>query len=104
MYPRGPLPYSIVARRNLSGRSAPYAAENSDNLLAQWRLRVGKLDGWKGNGEVFQDEADSGRSSAAADRRVDHRGHHDRAGATYKVLAWVKIASSEGADWGGMRL
>ena len=102
-YPRGPFPYSIVLAATCLTIGA-YAAENSDNLLPNGGFESGKLDGWKGNGEVSQDEAHSGHWSARLTGGSITADITTEPGATYKVLAWVKIASSEGADWGGMRL
>jgi hypothetical protein len=83
---------------------AAYAGEKAENLLTNGGFESGKLEGWKGNGEVSQDEAHSGRWSVRLTTGSITTEIKTEAEATYKVLAWVKIASSEGADWGGMRL
>jgi hypothetical protein len=80
------------------------AGEDAGNLLSDGGFESGKLDGWKGNGEVSSDEAHSGSKSVRLTGGSITAELKTEPGATYKVLAWVKIASSEGADWGGMRL
>lgn len=102
-YHSGLLPCGIVLAATCLAAGA-YAAENADNMLPNGGFESGKLDGWKGNGQVSQDEAHSGRSSARLTGGSITTDLKTEPGATYKLIAWVKITSSEGDDWGGMRL
>ena len=102
-YQRGPFPCAIVLAATCLAIGA-HAGENAENLLPNGGFESGKLDGWKGNAEVLQDEAHSGSKSVRLTGGSITTELKTEPGATYKVIAWVKIAASEGADWGGMRL
>lgn len=64
----------------------------------------GKLDGWTGDGEVSEEDAHSGRWSVRVSNGKLWTEIPTQVGATYKVIGYIKVLSSEGVGWGGMRM
>jgi PKD domain/Carbohydrate binding domain len=90
---------------------ASVPASDGTNLLANSAFESGNLDGWNIDGGAAVSNAEPHAGSWSA--RLEHVGSGiasmeaalaTNVGTSYKVTAWVKIASESGDDWGGFRI
>jgi hypothetical protein len=81
------------------------AAGPGTNLISNGTFEIGSLDGWNAEGATASTaEAHTGNWSARIEDTDMETIISTAPGITYKVTAWVKIASEAGEDWGGFRL
>lgn len=90
------------ALSNLASGSLP---PPPPNLLSNGTFEDGTLDGWiGGTAEASTAEAHTGDWSAQVTCTYWRTLIDTTPGEEYKVIAWIKIVSETGSDWGGFRV
>ncbi len=74
------------------------------NLLVNPGFETGNLSGWSGQAQATQADRRSGSWSARFTNGSLEQVVATTPGKTYKLTAWVRIASQSGNDWGGFRI
>ncbi|MGQ0604428.1 MAG: PKD domain-containing protein [Anaerolineales bacterium] len=75
------------------------------NLLRNGQFEAGNLQGWEANGATAsRDNAHTGGWSARLANTRLRAMLSTVPGRTYKALAWIKLVSENGSDWGGFTL
>jgi len=75
------------------------------NLIANGTFESGTLTGWEDGGTMASATESHTGDWSACSANADMRTAIDTTpGDTYKVTAWIKIASETGTDWGGFRV